>query len=312
MTSDSRIPNVLGAPRMLLEGLNFPEAPRWHNESLWFSDMRARRVLRMSPAGVANLVIELQDLAGGLGFLADGSLLVVSMNDRLLLRHQAGGGTKVHSNVSLVGGWEPGDFLNDLVVDEQGGAYVGTRTRGLNPRNPGLPRDRLIYVNPNGDASVVAESLLATNGIVLLGSQLVIAETYAHRLTVFDRSSDGSLTNRRTLGDIGGSFPDGMCTDIEGGIWFGSPYTNEFIRVDVSGAVTDRLVPTDGVAVACALGGPGGLTLFMCCADGAILSQVNPIGLSSGVMTTTGNIQAVNVRIPASCITFQDVAVRAP
>ena len=31
--------------RVLLDGLAFPESPRWHDGKLWFSDMYARQVM---------------------------------------------------------------------------------------------------------------------------------------------------------------------------------------------------------------------------------------------------------------------------
>ncbi|MBW2582400.1 MAG: gluconolaconase, partial [Deltaproteobacteria bacterium] len=30
--------------KVLLDGLSFPEGPRWHEGKLWFSDMQAGRV----------------------------------------------------------------------------------------------------------------------------------------------------------------------------------------------------------------------------------------------------------------------------
>ena len=34
---------------LLLDGLIFPECPRWHEGKLWFSDMHAHRVMTRRP-----------------------------------------------------------------------------------------------------------------------------------------------------------------------------------------------------------------------------------------------------------------------
>ena len=49
------------------------------------------------------------------------------------------------------------------------------------------------------------------------GSTLVIAESFAGRLSAFDIAADGSLSNRRTWAE--GLGPDGICIDADGGIW---------------------------------------------------------------------------------------------
>ena len=35
----------------ILDGLAFPEGPRWHDGALWFSDMHAHEVVRVTESG---------------------------------------------------------------------------------------------------------------------------------------------------------------------------------------------------------------------------------------------------------------------
>ena len=49
---------------LLLDGLCFPEGPRWHDGELWFSDMHAKAVLRVGLDGRATRVV---DVAAGSG-----------------------------------------------------------------------------------------------------------------------------------------------------------------------------------------------------------------------------------------------------
>src|SRR2546422_11634724 len=72
--------------RVLLDGLVFPEGPRWHAGKLWFSDMHGHRVMTVDLAGRAEPVVEVPGQPSGLGWLPDGRLLIVSMTDRRLLR----------------------------------------------------------------------------------------------------------------------------------------------------------------------------------------------------------------------------------
>jgi len=90
----------------------------------------------------------------------------------------------------------------------------------------------------------------------------VVAETFGHRLTAFDRDDDGNLNNRRIFADLGEMTPDGICLDVEGGIWVASYMTGEFVRVRDGGEITDRFEVADRAAVACQLGGKDQCTLY--------------------------------------------------
>jgi hypothetical protein len=71
---------------VVLDGLAFPEGPRWHDERLWFSDQHDKRVVAMDVDGEAETIVEVPQQASGLGWLTDGRLLVVSMLDRKVMR----------------------------------------------------------------------------------------------------------------------------------------------------------------------------------------------------------------------------------
>ena len=66
--------------------LHLPECPRWRDGALWFSDMWGEKVHRLAPDGTDEIVLELDDDPGGLGWLPDGDLLVVGMEQRKLWR----------------------------------------------------------------------------------------------------------------------------------------------------------------------------------------------------------------------------------
>ena len=262
--------------RVLLEGLDFPEAPRWHDDRLWFSDMQAQRVMAVDLEGKAEVIAEVPGQPSGLGWLPDGRLLVVSMTERRLLRLDAEGLTEVTDLSGLASG-----NCNDMVVDKLGRAYIGNFGDDLGGGQ--FSPAQIIIVTPEGDARVVADGMYFPNGTVITpdSSTLIIAETFGSRLTAFDIESNGSLSGRRVWAQLseeatgrGNSFaelrskpegiiiPDGMCLDADGAIWVANPLGKEILHVREGGEVTDRIELSSGVT-ACMLGGPDRRTLFI-------------------------------------------------
>lgn len=242
----------------VIDGLAFAEAPRWHGGKLWFSDMYTHSVPCLDPEGALTTVAQVPGRPSGLGWLPDGRLLVVSMAERKLLRMEAQGLVE-HADLSQLARFD----CNDMVVDRHGRAYVGNLGFDVFGGAPLQPA-ALVMVMPDGQARTVADGLLFPNGAVITpdGKTLIIAETFGYRLSAFDVASDGALSGRRIWADLGGVMPDGICLDAEGAIWLGSPLTSEFLRVCEGGAVTDRIECAQP-AIACALGGADGRTLYL-------------------------------------------------
>lgn len=250
----------------LAAGFNFLEGPRWHQGKLWFSDMWGYKVYTMTETGERQVVCEVPQRPSGLGFLPDGTPLIVSMADRKLMKFQ-NGALSVHADLSMFAG---GD-VNDLVTDAQGRTYVGNFGYDLfNGAEPALAD--LVLVEANGAIRVVARELNFPNGTVIKdhGKTLVVAESWAGRLSAFDIGSDGSLSDRRIYADFGERVPDGICLDAAGAIWVSCFNTGEFIRVLEGGEITDIVECGDKRAVACQLGGEDGKTLFCLTYDGQI------------------------------------------
>ncbi len=183
---------------VLLDGLVFPECPRWHQGKLWFSDMGGRHVSTVDAEGRSE-VKACFDRPAGLGFLPDGRLLMVSEADPFVRRLDPDGLHTV-ADVSSLGSV----VLNDMVVDAQGRAYIGDDAFDMAAGTPPRP-GRLILVTPDGSTRVVAEELGFPNGMVLTpdGKTLIAAETIGRRLTAFDVATDASLTGRRLFAEQG-------------------------------------------------------------------------------------------------------------
>jgi sugar lactone lactonase YvrE len=251
------------ATSVLLDGLAFPEGPRWRDGKLWFSDMHDHRVLTVDPNGRAEHVVEVPAQPSGLGWLPDGRLLVVSMTDRKLMRLE-GERLRLHADLSELASFH----LNDMVVDARGRAYVGNFGFDLIAQAAPSPAE-LILVTPDGGARVVAEKLDFPNGSVITpdGRTLIVAESFGARLTAFDIAEDGSLAGRRVWAQLEGAVPDGICLDAEGAVWLASPPFQQVLRVREGGEVVER-IDTGQQAIACMLGGPERRTLFVLTAPG--------------------------------------------
>ncbi len=259
--------------RVLTGGIYFGEGPRWHEGRLWFSDFFVRSVKSVSLAGDLRTEFAIDDQPSGLGWMPDGSMLVVSMTKRQLLRRKPDGTLTVHADLSHIAAFH----TNDMVVDATGGAYVGNfgfnleaemASRGPEAVLASHATAKLAYVSPTGVASVAAEGMHFPNGSVITpdGKTLIVGESFGFCLTAFDIKADGSLANRRVWASLGTRVPDGISLDAEGAIWVANPMGKECFRVAEGGEVLD-VIDTGQECFACMLGGDDGRTLFMLTAD---------------------------------------------
>jgi len=106
------------------------------------------------------------------------------------------------------------------VVDDRGNAYVNTI--GFDFPGGEFAPGLVALVTPEGNAGQVADDLAFPNGMAISpdGATLVVAESYANRLTAYDVGGDGGLSNRRVWAETPGDHPDGICMDAEGAVWY--------------------------------------------------------------------------------------------
>lgn len=267
----------MGEPTTIVTGMSFTECPRWHDGRIWFSDFYTHRVLSAAEDGSdLRTELEVPHQPGGLGWLPDGRLLVVSARDRTLLRQEHDGRVVVHADL----GGHVGGNLNDMVVDSAGRAFVGNFGFDLGAGADPVPTV-LVRVDPDGTVAEAADGLHFPNGSVITEDDvLVVGETFANRLTAFDVDGSGRLTNRRVWAEFGevpegpdfGTVlsqvkvaPDGCCLDAEGALWIADAVGGRVLRVREGGEVVDEVQVDSGV-FACMLGGDDGRTLFVCAA----------------------------------------------
>jgi sugar lactone lactonase YvrE len=259
-------------------GYSWTEIPRWHDGAFWFSDMYNHRIVRLDNAGRPTTVIDASErerlspgpgieekevVLGGMGWLPDGRLLVNSMNERVVLVWD-GASLELYADLRQLAT----SAINDMVVDADGRAYITQLGYDLFAGEEA--RDSaLLIVEPDGSARIElsAGDLSCGNGITVTadGTQVVVAEVGANRITAFDRAPDGRLSNRRVFAELAW-LPDGICLDEQGGVWAGLPGSGVVARFVEGGEMTDVInIPMDqGMGVACVLGGPDRDTLYIC------------------------------------------------
>ena len=272
----------------LKTGIVLGESPRWHDGRLWLSDWGAGEVIAVDLEGKSERMVSVPNTVPFcIDWLPDpdGRLLIVSGSEGRLLRREPDGSLVTHADLRALSAhpW------NEIVADERGNIYINNINFDFPEGEfaPGI----IALVTPDGSVRQVAGGVAFPNGMVVTpdNSTLIVAESYAGRLTAFDISEDGSLLNRRVWAEIDGAAPDGICLDAEGAIWYGDVPNRRCVRVREGGEVL-QTIELDRGCFACMLGGADGRTLFMVAAEW---------GGSAGTAEEAPTGQVLTVEAPA-------------
>jgi len=246
----------------LLTGLAFGESPRWHGDRLWLADWGAKEIIAVDLAGNSEVMVRVgfPSFPMCIDWLRDEHLLIVSARDGLLLRRERDGSLVNHADLSGLA--EKGHPWNEIVVDGRGNAYLNNA--GFEFPGGEFSPGTIALLTPNGVARTVADGLAFPNGMAVTpdNSTLIVAESYGKKLTAFEITADGGLSNRRIWANLGDGVPDGICVDAEGAIWYGDVPNKRCVRVREGGKVL-QTIDLDRGCFACMLGGPERKTLFM-------------------------------------------------
>jgi sugar lactone lactonase YvrE len=277
---------------VLLSGLGMGESPRWHDDRLWFSNWGTNEIVALDLDGNSEVI---GPGGGGSGWaanwLADGRMLVTGEE---LVRVEADGSRVPHADLSGISpyGW------SECTVDGRGNVYVNSTNFDFadfeEVMGSGTAPGKIALVTPEGDAREVADELAFPNGMVVTpdNATLIVAESFARRLTAFDIAADGGLSNRRVWADVTG---DGICIDAEGAVWCSDVGPDEggvVLRVREGGEVLDR-IELDRPCYACMLGGEDGKTLFM-----VVAKWFGPDRIDELIEAKTGQILTARVDVP--------------
>ena len=243
---------------VLMTGIAFGESPRWHDGRLWFCDWGAQELIAVDLEGKGEVIVRVPSFPFCIDWLRDGRLLIVSASDRRLLRREPDGSIATHADLSRLSK----NPWNDIVVDGRGNTYVDNI--GFDFPGGEFAPGILALVTPDGSARQVADGVAFPNGIVVTpdNATLILAESYANRLTAFDIAADGTLSNRRLWADLDRGVPDGICIDAENAVWYADVPNMRCVRVREGGEVL-QTIDLDRGCFACMLGGSDRKTLFI-------------------------------------------------
>jgi sugar lactone lactonase YvrE len=211
-----------------------------------------------------------------------------------LIRVEPDGSRVRHPDLSHISpyGW------SEITVDGRGNTYVDSTGFYFADFNDvianGEAPGKIALVTLDGSTREVADELAFPNGMVVTpdNATLIVAESFARRLTAFDIGADGGLSNRRVWAHITG---DGICLDADGAVWttdVGPGDSGVCLRVREGGDVLDR-IELDRPAYACMLGGEDGRTLL-------IVAQkwFGPDKMDELIQAKTGQVLTARVSVP--------------
>src|SRR6266566_4407178 len=197
-----------------------------------------------------------------------------------------------------------------IAIDVQGNSEVVAQgPPGLGWSIDWLPDGRLLVTGQQllrreADGSLVTHADLSG---LSDGWNVIVAESFAGRLTAFDVAADGSLSNRRAWAE--GLAPDGICIDAEGAVWT-STGKNDCARVGEGGEILQR-IELDRSPFACMLGGEDRTTLFMLAVEWRTQESVpdNLLRLTSG--PRTGQVLAAPAPRPRRRLAWLSIRIHA-
>ena len=265
---------------LLMTGIAFGESTRWHEDRLWFCDWGAQELIAVDLEGRSEVMARVPSFPFCIDWLRDGRLLIVSASERRLIRREPDGSMVTHADLSQLSRhpW------NDIVVDGRGNAYVGNI--GFDFPGGEFAPGVLALVTPDGSARQVADGVAFPNGLVVTpdNSTLILAESYANRLTAFDIAADGSLSNRRLWAGLDRGVPDGICLDAENAVWYADVPNMRCVRVREGGEVL-QTIELDRGCFACMLGGADRKTLFIVAREWAGPASMGDQGRTGQLLT---------------------------
>ncbi len=242
------------------QGIVWGEGPRWHDGVLYFSDIMGKKIMKTDLNGNAEKVVDVPGMPSGTGFLPDGRLLIVSGMDGTLYTKEDGG---LVEYANMYKGLAGTMGINDMVVNNNGNAYVGCYGYDITKYRGGPAPGWVALVTPDKKIQKVGEDIMCPNGMVITpdGSTLIAADTIARLLIAWKIEADGTLSGRRIFAKLDDG-PDGISIDAEGAIWAALPHMKEVVRVLDGGEITHS-VKMEHKPLACMLGGPERKTLFI-------------------------------------------------
>lgn len=271
-----------GPVELVKDGFQFTEGPASDAQgTLYFSDIPANSIHRLSPEGEITLFTDESNHTNGLIFTADGRLLGCQM-DGAVVEYDLKTG-KVAKVLADSYDGKRFNAPNDLIIDQAGGIYF---TDPLFRAPDPLPQriQTVYYIGKDSAVTRVTEGIAAPNGIALSpdGKQLYVIPSLQSQMLVFDVLAPGKLgepaifcTVRQPAGQTstGG---DGMAVDAEGNLYI---TTHIGVQIFSPAGAAIGLIETPQQPANVAFGGAGRKTLYVTARTGLYKAAMPIAGL---------------------------------
>jgi sugar lactone lactonase YvrE len=268
------------------------EGPFWdaQRRELLRVDIRGERILRWSPDRDEQTAL---DVGGPVSLAVPDSQggLVVAGGDTITRWRSDGS----RSEIGRVDAGTPSTTLNDGKCDQLGRLWIGTWDRD------GGSRGTLSVVDLDGSVRVAETGLSASNGLAWNAdsSLLYLVDTPRRVIWRYDFSvRAGELGAREVFVslDEGAGLPDGLATDVAGGVWVALWRGGSVHRYDADGALTQVVPMPVTYPTSLAFGGSDLGTLFVTTSS----AQPGPAGpepLAGSVLAFPADVAGVPVAV---------------
>jgi D-xylonolactonase len=236
------------------------EGPVWSasDDTLWFVDIKGRRIHRFDPATAEKRSWPAPDQVSFI-LPETGESFVTGLPGRVARFIP---GTGAFETLLALGGEPPGNRLNDACIDAAGRLWFGSMDDGcVNPSGA-------LYCWDGGTPPVISEDgFIIPNGPAHSPDGLTFYHTDSARRTIhrYDVAADGVTSGKQLLVEVeeGAGLPDGSAVDADGCLWVALYGGSSVRRYSPQGALLET------VAIPCAnvtklvLGGDGLKTAFV-------------------------------------------------
>lgn len=249
--------DVAAGPRTFLG-----ESPRWDGTAWWWVDVTAGHVWRRQPGMSASPVWQTGERTSLVHPEAVGRVVVARREQLYLLSPQEDGtwhSTGLWCDLGLGAGW----MVNDGVADARGRLWIGAIAPDRAPLD-GV----LLQVDRDGTVSVAAEGFTMSNGMGwdAEGKRLYHVDTserviWTHRVDI----ESGEVLGREPFVDFleSDGLPDGLTTDVVGGVWVAIYGAGQVRRFDTDGNLDIVVEVNAEQCTSVQLGGPDGHDLLI-------------------------------------------------
>jgi len=269
------------APELIASGCTWTEGPVWLDNTLYFNDIPAKRMMRWTEASGADVALANSEFANGNTLDANGLMVSCEHGGRRIIRRID---PEDADRVDVIAHQYNGKRLNspnDVVVHKDGSIWFTDPPYGINCDIEGYAADSEIggnyvfRVDTDGNVTAVATDFDKPNGLAFSPDQqqLYIADSGAisgasfpdmdrslpHHLRRFD-VVDGRLENSHVFYIVEPGVPDGLRVDHDGYVWCSA--MDGIHCLTPEGALIGKIRLPNPTSNLC-FGGPTGTDIFI-------------------------------------------------